>query len=88
MASFRGRLFGRGDEAPTLYAPTAELNIRSGPGTHHPLIPGSPLPPGTPLELLSRQGSWCLVDVLQTVNGVMDMQGWVHGRFLRRLEER
>jgi N-acetylmuramoyl-L-alanine amidase len=85
MASFRSRLFGRKlDEAPR-YETTANLNIRSGPGTEFPTLPGSPLPEGTQVEALDQQDIWWQVDVLDVVNDVMDIQGWVHSRFLKRI---
>jgi N-acetylmuramoyl-L-alanine amidase len=84
IASFRSRLYGRQEDQLPTYRTTAELNIRSGPGTQHDLIPGSPLPKGARVEVLREQESWRLVDVLDTVKGVMDMQGWVHHRFLER----
>jgi len=83
MASFRSRLLGRQEDHPPIYETITNLNIRTGPGTQHPTIPGSPLPKGTRLEILAKQGSWCLVDALDD-DPVGDMQGWVHGRYLGR----
>lgn len=85
MASFRARLFGRQEERPPIFRTTAVLNIRSGPGTEHPTIPGSPLPLGARVDVLRESGSWRFVDVLDPPNGVTDMQGWVHGRYLERV---
>jgi N-acetylmuramoyl-L-alanine amidase len=83
MASFRSRLFGRAeDQAPGFETITA-LNIRRGPGTQHEPLPASPLPQGTRVDILREQGSWRLVDVTGDVGGEVDIQGWVHGRFLR-----
>jgi len=84
MHSFRARLLGRQEDKEIPYETTTHLNIRTGPGTQHPTIPGSPLPPGSRVEILDRQGSWALVDVLDVVNDIMDMQGWVHTRYLKR----
>jgi N-acetylmuramoyl-L-alanine amidase len=36
------------------------------------------------LERLAARGAWWQVDVLDVVNGQMDLQGWVHSRYLRR----
>ncbi|HYI02328.1 N-acetylmuramoyl-L-alanine amidase [Hyalangium sp.] len=85
MANFRGRLMGRAEEQPVVHEVTATLNVRSGPGTSNPTLPGSPLPPGTKVEILSKQGEWRRVDVLHPVNGQMDIQGWVHQRYLKRI---
>nr|NIS68464.1 N-acetylmuramoyl-L-alanine amidase [Pseudomonadota bacterium] len=85
MESFRSRVLGRAQDEPVYYETTTNLNIRTGPGTRHEKIIDRPLPTGTRVEALDQQGSWRLVDVLGTVNGVMDLQGWVHGRYLRRV---
>lgn len=83
MEGFRGRVMGRNeDETTQTHHATASLNIRGGPGTEHPVLPGSPLPPGTRVVVLHNQGIWQFVDVLDTVNTEMDLQGWVHGRYL------
>lgn len=84
MAPFRAKLFGRAeDEAPT-YATTVNLNIRRGPGTHHERLELGPLPRGTVLEVLREYGSWRLVNVRGEVQGQRDVQGWVHGDYIRR----
>jgi N-acetylmuramoyl-L-alanine amidase len=85
MHSFRSRLLGRQEDEEVQYETTTHLNIRTEPGTQHPTIPGSPLPPGTRVEILDREGSWGLVDVLDEVGGIRDMQGWVHTRYLERV---
>jgi N-acetylmuramoyl-L-alanine amidase len=87
MHSFRAAVFGREEENIPQYATTANLNIRTGPGTQHQTLPGSPLPgsplpKGTRVEILEWQGNWRLVDVVDTVNDVSDLQGWVHGHYL------
>lgn len=85
MTSFRAHVLGRIADIGILYETTDTLNIRKGPGTGNDPLPGSPLPPGTQLEILEMQGSWAFVDVLSVINGIMDMQGWVHNRYLKRL---
>lgn len=82
MQSFRASILSRVEEQPVQYVTTANLNIRVDAGTQHATLPGSPLPQGTHVEILDSRGSWRLVDVLETVNDVMDLQGWVHGRYL------
>ncbi len=88
MDTFRSRVFGRPEvtsaEPPPapLFRTTTILNIRNGPGAHYETLNGGPLPEGTRMELIASDGSWRMVDVLDTVNGVMDLQGWVHGRYI------
>jgi N-acetylmuramoyl-L-alanine amidase len=84
MASFRARLLGRADDELELYATSAALNVRAGPGTEYAALPGSPLPVDTQVAVLEQQGIWWRVDVLETVNGVMDLVGWCHSRFLTK----
>ncbi len=91
MESFRARVMGRAVDAPPtetpfppLYETTDKLNIRSGPSTDSTALPGSPLPEGTKVDIKQYQGSWRFVDVQGTVDGVMDMEGWVHGAYLRQ----
>ena len=85
MNSFRSAVFGREQDEPEVYETTTALNIRSGPGTHHQKLEVSPLPQGTRLDVLREEGVWRLVDILNVVNGEMDVVGWVHGRYIRRV---
>jgi N-acetylmuramoyl-L-alanine amidase len=85
LASVRAQVLGRAEDETVYHETTTKLNIRSGPGTQHVTIDGSPLPKGKRVLILKEQGSWRFVDVLKTVNGVMDVQGWVHGRYLKRV---
>jgi N-acetylmuramoyl-L-alanine amidase len=85
MDSFRARVIGRKDDDPELFETIVGLNIRVGAGTQHEKLPVSPLPTGTRLEVVAQQGSWRLVDVLDSVKGETDVQGWVHGRYIRRV---
>jgi N-acetylmuramoyl-L-alanine amidase len=87
LASFRARIFGRRDEEPVVHRSSSVLNIRTGPGTHHATLQAGPLPAGTHVQIVREQDSWRLVDVLDTVNGVSDIEGWVHHRFLERAHD-
>jgi N-acetylmuramoyl-L-alanine amidase len=82
MSSFRSRVLGRAADEPAAHISTTALNIRTGPGTQFPLLPGSPLPLGTRMQVIGSQGSWRLVDVLDVISGFNDLQGWVHARFI------
>lgn len=87
MPTFRARVLGRrGDDAPVaLVQTTTSLHIRTGPGAHFDKLPVSPLPAGAKLELLGESGSWRQVLCLDLVAGEMDVEGWVHGRYLAPL---
>lgn len=84
MESFRARVFGRSHDQAPVHRTTVVLNIRTGPGAQFPTLPQSPLPRGARVEILTQQGSWRMVDVLDLVGGDMDLQGWVHSRYLER----
>lgn len=85
MDSFRARVLGRANDEPEVFETISNLNIREGAGTQFKKLDVSPLPPGTRLEVLAVEGSWRLVDVLGKVHDDDDVQGWVHGRYIRPL---
>jgi len=86
MDAFRSKLFGRSDESSdeTIFENTITLNIRSGPGANFDNLQGGPLPQGTRLLVREIQGNWCFVEVLDDINGIMDLEGWVNARYLRK----
>jgi N-acetylmuramoyl-L-alanine amidase len=86
LGNFRSRLIGRAEDRPPLFRTTTALNIRTGPGTEHVTITVSPLPAETLLEVVDERGTWRLVNVLDAAGEASDVQGWVHGAFLRRVE--
>jgi N-acetylmuramoyl-L-alanine amidase len=85
LESVRARLMGRGDDHPERYRTTARLYVRSGPGPDFTALPGTPLPHGTEVEVLAKNGLWWQVDVVGEVNGVMDIVGWSHSKYLEAL---
>ena len=85
MFSFRSKVIGRAEDEEVQYETTTHLNIRIGPGAQYDRIIDKPLPPATRVEILDQQGSWRFVDVLDKIDDITDLQGWVHGRYLRRL---
>lgn len=87
MSSFRSRVMGRVEDEPDIYETITALNIRQGPGITYPSIENSPLPAKTRLEILDTNQIWKFVDVLDPVNKVSGLQGWVHGNFIRLKEE-
>ena len=86
MSSVRSKVLGRREDEPEIYQTTVTLNIREGAGTNFASLPEGPLPEGTKVEILRVNQLWRFVDVLDTVNGSNDLQGWVHGSFLRNVE--
>lgn len=82
LASVRARLQGRGDDHPERYRTTGKLFVRSGPGAGFAALPGTPLPQGAEVEVLEKNGLWWQVDVVGEVNGVMDIVGWCHSKYL------
>jgi len=84
MEGFRSRIFGREDvtQDDNIYRTTANLNIRSGAGTHFTTITKDALPQGTRLHILESDGVWRHVDVLDVIEGINDLTGWVHGRYI------
>ncbi|MDO9220504.1 MAG: N-acetylmuramoyl-L-alanine amidase [Thiobacillus sp.] len=82
LESVRARLQGRGDDHPERYRTTGRLYVRSGAGPEFAPLPGTPLPLGTEVEVLAQHGLWWQVDVVGEVNGMMDLVGWCHSKYL------
>jgi N-acetylmuramoyl-L-alanine amidase len=82
MESFRGRILGRSEDEEPVLRTTANLNIRSGPGTGFGKLEGSPLPKGTRVRVLENNAQWRRVDLIDPIPGDNDLQGWVHGNYL------
>lgn len=89
LATFRARLFGRADDTATetgsgvIYQTTTNLNIRSNPGEQFERLSVSPLPRGTRLKVVDSEGVWRRVEVIDTVKGVKNVHGWVHGDYIK-----
>jgi N-acetylmuramoyl-L-alanine amidase len=81
MKSFRARAMGRHDETQDTYITSAAVNIRAGAGTIFPTIT-QPLPLQTPVLVLRTEGNWSFVEVLDTVHGLMDLEGWIFSKYL------
>lgn len=82
MQSVRARLFGRGDDRPERCRTTGRLFVRAGPGSEFSALPGTPLPPATEVEVLAKNGLWWQVDVVDEIDGAMDIVGWCHSKYL------
>lgn len=86
MANIRSRLFGRADDTAPLHAATTHLNIRTGPGIDQPRLDLSPLQPDTELRIIDERGPWRLVTLVHPDAATGDIEGWVHGAYLRALD--
>lgn len=85
MSNYKSAVMGRmADHHPVLQT-TVNLNIRKSPDLGAEKLPESPLPAGTKVELLSWKGIWRFVDVTEPLEGNYDIQGWVHGKYLREV---
>lgn len=86
MSLFKSSIMGRNDDSDedsdAIYYTTTTLNIRTGPGTQYDKLDASPLPSNTKLNVLKANGVWREVEVIDTLNGDMDIVGWVHGKFI------
>ncbi|MGH8162989.1 MAG: glycoside hydrolase family 75 protein, partial [Rhodanobacteraceae bacterium] len=86
MQSFRSRVMGRKETEPEFYLAASALNLRSGPGTENPSLLSHPLPRGTRVTPLVKAATWWKVDVEDTIDGQMDLIGWVHSGWLERAD--
>lgn len=84
MRSFRSRAIGRRDDTLDESVTAVALNIRSGPGTSFPLLT-SPLPAGTKVLVLKTEGTWSFVEVQETIDNIMDLEGWISSKFLKEV---
>jgi N-acetylmuramoyl-L-alanine amidase len=83
MENYRAKIIGRRDDEIEEYETITNLNIRQGPGTEYDKILETPLPPGTNLAVLDIDGAWMFVDILDEIKDDSDIEGWVHGKYLR-----
>jgi len=83
MENYRAKIIGRRDDEIEEYETITNLNIRQGPGTEYDKILETPLPPRTNLAVLDIHGAWMFVDVLDEIENDADIEGWVHGKYLR-----
>ncbi|MFM9908182.1 MAG: N-acetylmuramoyl-L-alanine amidase [Chitinophagaceae bacterium] len=81
MGSFRSKAMGRKETTLNIFTTSTQVNIRAGAGTQFSQV-SDPLPTGTKVSLLKRDGNWSFVEVLQKINGVNDVEGWVASKFL------
>ncbi len=87
MARLRGQVMGRAQAEDLDLVTTAAVNIRRGPGVGHGALPASPLPAGTRLALLRREGDWVKAFAGAAAGALNDLEGWVHWRYLAPVGE-
>ncbi|GAA3971206.1 hypothetical protein GCM10022246_24620 [Pedobacter ginsengiterrae] len=81
MLSFRSKAMGRNDKSSGEVKNSVELNIRTGAASSFPTLTKA-LPVGTHMLVLRTEGTWSFVEVLQSVHGIMDLEGWVSTKYL------
>ncbi|MBC7849734.1 MAG: SH3 domain-containing protein [Chitinophagaceae bacterium] len=81
MGSFRSRAIGRKENSLDIYTTSTDVNIRAGSGTQFVPV-ADMMPPHTKVQVLKREGNWSFVEVLQTVGGLNDIEGWVFSKYL------
>lgn len=82
MASIRARAMGRQNDRLDLYQTTTNVNIRSGAGTGFAQVVPFTLPKQTTVLELKREGNWSFVEVLDVINDVNDLEGWISSKYL------
>ncbi|HEX2094553.1 MAG TPA: N-acetylmuramoyl-L-alanine amidase [Longimicrobiaceae bacterium] len=83
-ASFRKQVMS-GGQVSNRFITTTVLKIRSGPGLDQAPVAGSPLPKDTRVEVQEEKGEWRKVTVVDRVNQIDGLQGWVNARFLEQV---
>ncbi|MEA5260410.1 N-acetylmuramoyl-L-alanine amidase [Arcicella aquatica] len=81
MTSFKAKAMGRKDATLDLYKTSTQVNIRKGAGTQFETITDM-LPANTKVTVFKREGTWSFVEVLDTVHGLNDIEGWVSSKYL------
>lgn len=82
MGSFRSKVMGRKEDIAEVHITKATANIRGGAGTHFLPVISEMLPPNTEVHVLKREGNWSFVEVIDTVHGVNDLEGWIFTKLL------
>lgn len=84
MSGFRAQAMGHHDEEIDTYSTITAVNIRTGAGTSYTTVIASPLPAKTKVQVLKREGNWSFVEVLEPVQKVNDLEGWVSSKYLAK----
>jgi N-acetylmuramoyl-L-alanine amidase len=80
LQMLRSVLAPRDQDGADVYAATAVLNVRSGPGVGHAPVDGSPLAKGQRIQVLEVNGSWWHVRTLDAA-----VEGWAASHFLQNV---
>jgi len=81
MENFRLQVLGRKETEPHILRTATRVNIRSGPGTHFPLI-AKPLPKNTVVQVLQESQTYCLVHLPGDAGFDTELEGWVYKKYL------
>lgn len=83
MKHFRSQVLGRFSSGVDIYETTVSLNVRSGPGSQYATV-SSPLAQGAMVQVLKKQGRWCWVEAVNSNQDIVDIEGWVYSKFIKR----
>ncbi len=81
MSGFRSKVMGRKENTDIVFITSTIVNIRSGAGTSFPALTDL-LPKDTKVHILKRDANWSFVEVIETVHGLNDIEGWINSRYL------
>lgn len=85
LAAVRAKAMGRKDVTIDMYTTTTAVNIRSGAGTQFATITKAAVPKDVKVQVLKREGNWSFVEVMQTIEGVNDLEGWMASKYLNKV---
>ena len=78
LQMFRSIPAPRDQDGADVYAATAVLNVRSGPGVEHPKVEGGPLGQGQRVQVVEVSGQWWHIRTPDAA-----VEGWVASHFLQ-----
>jgi N-acetylmuramoyl-L-alanine amidase len=87
IIQFREKLFGITDRSSVLQETTRELPVRNGPGENAALLSETRIPAGKRVSVINEMDRWCLISVVDEVDGNPWIVGWVEKDAVRVKEE-
>lgn len=84
LSSIKAKAMGRKDDSIETYITTTDVNIRVGPGTQFEKLTQSAIPKNVKVMVLKREANWSFVEVLQPVENINDLEGWISSKYLSK----